>query len=142
MNRGRSLRFTESEFDAHRRSASGLVDTYYPYTDENEVKRLVLEILKAHPLVAWARRQNTGAGKLLYPNGDASRFIRFGFPGCSDIIGQLRTSGRFLAIETKIRPKKPTDDQRKFLDAVNRAGGLAFWVDDPRQIYAQLPLGP
>jgi hypothetical protein len=138
--RGRALRLTDNEFDAAPRTAGGFVD-FYSYLSEAEVLRESLDLLRAHPHVAWAQRLNTGAGKLQYPNGDASRFIRFGFPGLSDIIGMLR-DGRFLAVECKLRPKKPSDDQRAFLDAVTGANGMAFWVDDPRQIWAHLPLGP
>jgi hypothetical protein len=62
----------------------------------------------------------------------AKRFVRFAFPGCSDILGQLRT-GHFLAIEVKRPSTGPTDDQAAFLAQVNAAGGLglvARSVDD------------
>jgi hypothetical protein len=136
--RNGNLRFTDAkEFDKYRRSPGGFVDTYA--RPEVEVQADALAILEAHPAVAWAKRMNTGAGKLLYPDGKNSRFIRFGFPGLSDIIGQLR-AGRFLACECKRKGEKPTDDQNAFLDTVNAAGGLGFWIDEPAQIYEHLPL--
>lgn len=52
--------------------------------------------------------------------------IRFGVanPGGSDLIGWTAT-GRFLAIEVKRPGKNPTKEQRNFLDAVVKAGGVA-----------------
>ena len=54
-----------------------------------------------------------------------SRFIRFGFKGCSDIIGQLK-DGRFLAIEAKRPGGLPTPDQINFMLKVARHKGVAF----------------
>ena len=54
----------------------------------------VLKALRSHPAVAWCERQNTGAYK------DGQRFIRYGWPGCSDSLGMLK-DGRFLAVEVK-----------------------------------------
>jgi hypothetical protein len=60
---------------------------------EQGVLNAVMALLRAHPRVAWAARINSGAYKT--PDG---RFIRFGFPGCPDVIGQMK-SGRILMIE-------------------------------------------
>ena len=54
----------------------------------------VLQVLKHHPLVAWVERQNSGVARM------GGRFVRFGWPGCSDVLGQLR-DGRLLAVECK-----------------------------------------
>lgn len=86
---------------------------------ESDVLRAVLGVCNAHPRVAWAERMNTGAMK------KGPHYVRFGFPGLSDVIGQLR-DGRFLAIETKRVGKKATTEQLEFLGKVSRAGGLAF----------------
>lgn len=53
----------------------------------------VMQALRNHPAVAWAERQNSGAFRT--PEG---QFVRFGWKGCSDVIGQLR-DGRLLAVE-------------------------------------------
>ena len=66
-------------------------------------------------------RANTG----MVSTPDGKRVFRAGFRGCSDILGMLR-GGRWLAVEVKRPGKQPTDDQRTFLDAVNRGGGLGF----------------
>ena len=44
----------------------------------------VLRALRAHSSVAWAERQNTGCAKV------EGRFIRFGWPGCPDVLEQMK----------------------------------------------------
>lgn len=84
----------------------------------------VLAYLKRHPRVAWAHRFNSGAGKIAR-NGGVSQFMRWGFPGCPDVLGQL-TDGRTLAVECK-RPsiKDASPEQQEFLALVERNGGVA-----------------
>lgn len=82
----------------------------------------VLRFLRIHPRVAWVQRINVGAYK-----ADGARYLRFGFKGCSDIIGQTK-EGRFLAIECKSTTGTLTDEQETFLARVNRHGGLAGMV--------------
>ena len=51
--------------------------------------------------------------------------IRFGLAvGSADLIGWSAT-GKFIAIEVKRPYGKPTKEQRRFLDAVVAAGGIA-----------------
>ena len=60
----------------------------------------LLEVLKAlntHPAVACCERMNSGAARM------GSRYVRFGFKGCPDVLGQLR-DGRLLGVEVKPRP--------------------------------------
>lgn len=93
---------------------------------EAAVLAACIKALALHPAVAWAHRMNTGA----LTSGD--RYVRFGFKGCSDIIGQLM-DGRFLAIEVKRPGGIVTEDQLAFLARVQDNHGLAFvaWsVDD------------
>ncbi len=91
----------------------------YPRPAEREVMASILEWLPYCPKVAWFARVNNGAYKV----GD--RFVRFGFTGCSDIIGQLR-DGRFLAIEVKKPGGELSTDQVEFLGKVDRHRGVAF----------------
>lgn len=65
----------------------------------------VLQALKHHPLVAWVERQNSGVARM------GGRFVRFGWPGCSDVLGQLK-DGRLLAVECKRISGKLQADQR------------------------------
>jgi len=53
-------------------------------------------------------------------------YVRFGPAGQSDILGLIPPHGRFLAIEVKRGGQGPTDDQLRFINRVNKAGGLAF----------------
>lgn len=80
----------------------------------------VLRTLRNHPAVAWAHRQNSGAIKT--PEG---QFVRFGWRGCSDVIGQMR-DGRLLAVEVKSPAGRLRPEQQQFLDTVNLAGGVGF----------------
>ncbi len=91
----------------------------------------VLKALKAHPLVAWAERQNSGAVR----NG--GRFIRFGWTGCPDVLGQLK-DGRFLGVEVKAAKGRPSPEQVAFLERIRGAGGVAFIARDLRDVVREL----
>ena len=87
---------------------------------EADSLREVMIALKNHSLVAWCERQNTGAAKV------GGRFIKFGWKGCSDILGQLK-DGRLLAVECKrLKGGKLTDEQTFFLERVRQHGGVSF----------------
>lgn len=76
----------------------------------------------------YAYRQNTGGARSSYTDkfGRTSfRFIRFGHPGISDIIG-IASDGRFLAVECKHGYKKPTEDQLRFINEIRKRGGIAI----------------
>ncbi len=90
---------------------------------EHQTQAAILRYLAISPRVAWARRMNTGAIKIPAANG-RDRFVRFGFPGCSDILGQL-TDGRLLAIEVKSPTGRPSEAQAAFLALVATHGGVA-----------------
>lgn len=84
---------------------------------EVEIQQLVR--MEASNLGAIVWRNNTGA--LKDANG---RLVRYGLcPGSSDLIGLFK--GRFLALEIKKPGKKATVKQQNFINAVNRAGGIA-----------------
>lgn len=89
--------------------------------DRPEVAALaeVLRALRAHSSVAWCERQNSGAAKV------GGRFIRFGWPGCPDVLGQL-TDGRLLGVEVKAPKGRPSPEQVAFLVRINQSGGVAF----------------
>ena len=54
----------------------------------------VLKALSAHPAVAWCKRMNSGAVRI------GGRFVRFGWKGCPDVLGQLK-DGRLIGVEVK-----------------------------------------
>lgn len=91
----------------------------------------VAQALRVHPLVAWVERQNTGAAVV------GGRFIRFGWPGCSDLIGMLR-DGRFMAVEVKAPKGGLRPEQAVFLDRVRAGGGVAFVARDLRDVMREL----
>lgn len=91
----------------------------YAKTPETIVKESVMALLERHPAVAWIERMNVGTAV------KKGFFVRYGFKGCSDAIGQLK-DGRFLAVEFKAGKEMPTPEQNRFLSRVNDAGGLAF----------------
>jgi hypothetical protein len=64
--------------------------------DRKEAAALVevLGALRTHAAVAWCERMNSGAVRM------GARFVRFGWPGCPDVLGQLR-DGRLLGVEVK-----------------------------------------
>lgn len=118
---------------------------------ERDILRQLLEFLRFHPKVAWARRMNVGKGLISQrgtrqaPAGSAGsalaagmdgrradgpvrgsgpRWIEFGFEGCSDILGQMR-DGRILAIEAKSARGVVSAAQQQFIETVLANGGVA-----------------
>lgn len=91
----------------------------------------VLLALHAHPAVAWAERMNSGAAKV------GKRFIRFGFTGCPDVLGQLR-DGRLLGVEVKAPKGRLRPEQTVFLERINQAGGVAFVARNCLDVHRQL----
>ena len=91
----------------------------------------VLKALNAHNAVAWCERMNSGAVRM------GSRFVRFGFKGCPDVLGQLR-DGRLLGVEVKSPTGKLRPEQSDFLERIRCAGGVAFMARDCRDVLREL----
>lgn len=70
-------------------------------------------------LGCYVWRQNTGAYK---PEG-SHRFIRYGTPGCADIIG-VTPGGRFIACECKYGKNSQRDTQKRFQEYVEEHNGI------------------
>lgn len=107
---------------------------------EGTVQAQLLQVLQLHPRVAWAERMNTGAGHLARKDPAnpgqwiiSDRWLRFGFPGMSDILGQLK-DGRLLAVEAKRRSGRLSEDQEAFLATVQRYGGVAVVARDAAEL--------
>ena len=81
----------------------------------------VLKALRTHPAVAWCERMNSGAARM------GASFVRFGWPGCPDVLGQLN-DGRLLGVEVKAAKGKiklvkmniDTDTQFAFAEAIGK----------------------
>ena len=91
----------------------------------------VLKALRAHPAVSWAERQNTGSARI------GGRFARFGWPGCSGVLGMLR-DGQFLAVECKSPTGRLRPEQAAFLERIAGAGGVGFMARDCRDVHREL----
>ena len=126
-------------------------------TGEQTIQKAILQYLALCQQVAWAQRFNTGATGWNYTTKTGThrrRFVRFGFTGCADILGQMK-SGHLLAIECKRKGGKATDSQQAFLQTVSDSNGLAIIAMDvgdverailtfqkSRESPALVPLGP
>jgi len=101
---------------------------------EAAVQRQILAYLKLARIFHW--RANTGA--MTVQARGRKRFVRFGSPGVSDILGIL-PGGRFLAIEVK-RPRlgRLTADQAAFQANVRAAGGIAVCVCSVEELRIEL----
>ena len=91
----------------------------------------VLQTLRSHPSVDWCERMNSGVAKV------GSRYIRFGWTGCSDLLGMMR-DGRILAVEVKSPSGKLRPAQAVFLERVTAAGGVGFMARDLRDVHREL----
>lgn len=86
---------------------------------------LVNQILIAVSPLGMAWSNNTGAIKT------EDRFLRYGLSGSSDILACI--GGRFVGIEAKVGKDRVRPNQRRFAEALTKAGGLyieARSVDD------------
>ncbi len=101
--------------------------------DRKEAAALVevLKALRTHPAVAWAERMNSGAARM------GSRFVRFGWQGCPDVLGQLK-DGRLLGVEVKGPCGRLRPAQVVFLERIRSAGGVAFMARDCRDVRREL----
>lgn len=93
----------------------------------------VLKTLRAHPMVAWCERMNSGAAKV------GSRFVRFGWTGCPDVLGQLK-DGRLLGVEVKAEKGRLRPEQVIFLERIRVSGGVAFMARDCRDVFRALDI--
>ena len=91
----------------------------------------VLKALNTHPAVAWCERMNSGGARI------GARFVRFGFKGCPDVLGQLR-DGRLLGVEVKAQAGRLRPEQAFFLERIRGAGGVAFVARDLRDVLREL----
>jgi hypothetical protein len=108
----------------------GFEPTPKPRTNSKPESAALAEVLKAlrsNSAVAWAHRQNTGAAKV------GGRFVRFGWRGCSDILGMLK-DGRLLAVEVKAPKGRLRPEQAEFLYLVRRFGGVALVARNCRDV--------
>ena len=111
----------------------GLARTPPRILDRKEAAALVevVQALRTHPAVAWCERMNSGAARM------GARFVRFGWPGCPDVLGQLK-DGRLLGVEVKGPAGKLRPEQSVVLERIRCAGGVAFLARDCRDVLRAL----
>lgn len=83
-----------------------------------------------------AQRINSGA--IVASDGAGGEFmVKLAERGTSDVLGVLPPSGRAIAVETKVWPKKPTVSQVRYLLRQRAAGGigvLAYSMNDVARV--------
>lgn len=88
-------------------------------TAERDVVKACLAWLTLRGVLAW-RNQTMGTY-----DAAAGRYRKFtGLKGVSDVLMVL-PGGRFGAVECKYGKGRLSEDQQRFIDAVNAAGGFA-----------------
>ena len=74
---------------------------------EKDITKAIRSVLKTLGVFHWKAMQGLGS-----------------VPGVPDILGIWK--GRMLGIEVKTESGKPSDHQKRFIDMINREGGIAF----------------
>ncbi len=107
---------------------------------EHDIQAAILRYLAWDNRVAWCHRFNTGAHLIKGTQQDGTpirRYVRYAFPGCADILGQLVT-GQLLAIECKRPRGRKRPEQKEFLEQVRAAGGLGIFATSIDEVRAAL----
>ena len=119
-----TLRLSEQEYEimTKRKAPAKVTKPSRPKMRETALKAACVEYLTMRGCFVWPQNQ----GALHVEN----RYVRFaGVDGISDIIGMFPW-GQFLAIETKIHPRKATTEQALFLRRVRAHDGAAWLIYD------------
>lgn len=101
--------------------------------DRKEAAALVevLQALRTHPAVAWCDYRNAGATQ------EGARFVRYGWPGCPDVLGRLK-DGRLLGVEVQSSAGKLAPDRAELIGRIRAAGGVGFAARDCRDVRREL----
>lgn len=138
--RSAMLRFSDEQFAQYSESREARRERFNAgrvSVPEREILAASLELLRKHPRVAFARRNNTGAGFLLYRDtyerlvraghlkASEARYQTYGIKDGGDVIGML-IGGQLLNVECKSDRGRLSDGQEAFGQAVANGGGL--WI--------------
>ena len=94
---------------------------------EKDIENIILEYLMYQNIFAW---KNNTVG--IYDKGKGvyrKNMNKYVINGVADVLGLL-PDGRMLAIEVKTPKGRVSPSQQKFLDRVNKSGGVAFVARD------------
>ena len=85
----------------------------------------------------WHFVQRTNSGAIRFTDGHGrSNYLRLAHAGTADIAG-CTNKGKFIAIECKIKPNKPTALQEAYLEEIKKRGGIAivaYSLDEVRHL--------
>ena len=98
--------------------------------NETAVMRDILVAVTALPGALFFR-QNVGVARTA-----SGTMMRFGVPGCPDIIGSYH--GRFVGIEVKTRTGRQSQAQKAFELALTKAGGIYIVARSPAEAISAL----
>jgi hypothetical protein len=103
---------------------------------ERHVLKAVLGALRADPRVARVERNQSGVFQ------DGERFVRVGSKGKLDLTIYLK-DGRYIEAEVKREPNVTllSEAQKKRIQDIRRAGGMAGWCWSVESAIALLPNG-
>lgn len=91
---------------------------------ETDIMRAILVALSALPQSLWWR-QNTG----VFQSMNRREVIRCGVPGMADIGGMYR--GHAVQVEVKTAAGRLSNEQKRWKDAVEHAGGFFVLARNP-----------
>jgi hypothetical protein len=128
--KSRSLRQTFAAACRHRAAVlDGHVIGHASMSETEIQQRIRLRVGRDPRIVLW--RNNVGQVQR------EGRWIRYGLAvGSSDLIGILRGSGRFVALEVKTDTGRPKPEQILFIELVRQCGGFACIVRSPDEAAA------
>lgn len=102
---------------------------------EKDIENIILEYLMYRSVFAW---KNNTMGVYDKNRGTYRKNMnKYAINGVADILGVL-PNGRMLAIEVKTPRGKVSPTQQKFIDRVNKEGGLAFVARDLETVVNKL----
>lgn len=88
--------------------------------------RLVADILHYLRVKGYFCKRNQ-SGTIFQRSPTKSYAIRLGEPGWPDVIAIHKDgSGRFIGIEAKVKPNKPTEEQLRALQRIEKDKGIAI----------------
>jgi hypothetical protein len=90
---------------------------------EKEIKRSIRRYLDMRGIFNWNQWQGQMSVK-----------------GVPDIVGILPGGGRILAIEVKKPGRKASEVQQKFIDDINKSGGVAFVATSVEEVALKLQI--
>lgn len=92
----------------------------FPKMTEMQLVHWIISYIQMKGHTAW--RNN--AGKIPLERNGVKRFINIGQKGLPDVLGYTK-DGRFIGIEAKIKPNKPSPIQQQTIDEMKAAGCIA-----------------